>query len=86
MGRWDKLRPRGGVISGLGQAPARQGKFAEAEPLVIAGFSELKANGEIFFGDRTRMLQAALDAIVQVYRAAGKPDQAAEWEKKRAEM
>ncbi len=86
VSRWDKLRPRGRVISGLGQALAGQGKFAEAEPLVIAGFSELKSNGEILFGDRTRMLRAALDAIVQVYRIAGKPDQAAEWERQRAEL
>ena len=86
VSRWDRLRPRGRVISGLGRALAGQGKFVQAEPLVIAEFSELKANGEIFFGDRTRMLHAALDAIVQVYRAAGKPDQAAEWERKRAEL
>ena len=84
--QWNKVRPRGRIISGLGQSLAGQGKLAEAEPLLVAGFSELVAQRHTFWGDPSWMLREALEAVVQFYRAAGKPDLAAEWELKRNEL
>jgi tetratricopeptide (TPR) repeat protein len=78
--QWIKHRPRGRIVSGLGQALAGQGKFAEAEPLVIGGFSELMANRETFWGDPTRMCREAGEAVVRFYRAWDKPDKAVQWE------
>jgi hypothetical protein len=83
---WDLHRPRARIVIGLGQALAGQEKFAEAEPEVIEGFSTLMANRKTLRGDTTLMVREALEAVVQVYRAAGKPEQAAEWEKKRGEL
>jgi hypothetical protein len=82
----DLHRPRARIVSGLGQALAGQGKFADAEPVVIEGFSTLMANRKILRGDTTLMAREALDAVVQFYRAAGKPEKAEEWERKKAEL
>jgi hypothetical protein len=84
--QWDKTRPQGRVVSGLGQALARQGKFAEAERFLIDGFSDLIAKRKTFWGEPTLMLREALEAVVQVYNAAGKPEKAAEWQEKMVEL
>jgi hypothetical protein len=86
INQWNRVRPRGRIISGLGQALAGQGKLAEAERLVVAGFSDLVAQRATLWGDPSWMLREALDAVVRFYHAAGKPDQAAEWERKKAEV
>jgi hypothetical protein len=83
---WEKLSPRGRMESGLGQALVGQGKFAEAEPLLVAGFSELVAQRHTLWGDPTWMVREALDAVVQFYRLAGKAEKAAEWERKNADL
>ena len=70
----------------MGQALARQGKLADAEPLLVEGITELISRRETFWGDPTLMLREALDAVVQFYRAAGKLDQAVEWEARREEL
>ena len=79
------LRPRARAVSGLGQALAGQGRFAEAEPLVVQAFQELQANEHRIAGDRAGMVREALDAVVALYTAWGKPDKVAEWQAKRAE-
>jgi len=62
------------------------GPRPEAEPVVIEGFSTLMANRKTLRGDTTLMVREAIEAVVQVYRAAGKPDIAAEWEQKMNEL
>ena len=80
-----RLHPRQRALSGLGQALAGQGKFAEAEPLVVQGYQELQANENRIAGDRAGMIREALDAVVALYTAWGKPDKVAEWQAKRVE-
>jgi tetratricopeptide (TPR) repeat protein len=77
-----RLRPKQRALSGLGQALARQGKFAEAEPLVLQAFQELKADELHLAGDRAGMVRQALEAVVELYRAWQKPEQLNEWSAK----
>ena len=72
-------RPRGCAESGLAVALAGQGKFAEAEPLVVHAFEDLKANVSIYAGDAHRLVRDASDAVVALYVAWGKPDKVAAW-------
>jgi hypothetical protein len=72
-------------VSGLGQALAGQGKFAEAEPLVVQAFEELKAKEHHIAGDGSGIVREALDAVIAVYRAWGKPEKLAEWRQKLSE-
>jgi hypothetical protein len=73
-------------VSGFGQALAGQGQFAEAERMIVQGFSELVENRKSFRGDPALMLHEALDAVVEFYRRAGDAEKAAEWERKRTEL
>jgi tetratricopeptide (TPR) repeat protein len=81
-----RLNPRPRAVSGLGQALAGQGKFAEAETLVVQAFQELQANEQRIAGDRSGMLREALDAVIALYRAWGKPEKVAEWSAKLGEL
>jgi serine/threonine protein kinase/tetratricopeptide (TPR) repeat protein len=74
-----RLHPRQQAMSGLGQALAGQGKFAEAEPLVVQAFQELQANEHRIAGDRAGMVREARDAMLALYTAWGKPEKIAEW-------
>jgi eukaryotic-like serine/threonine-protein kinase len=60
--------------SQLGAALAGEGKFAEAEPLLLEAYTTLQAGTAP--PDRSR---AALRRIVQLYESWGKTDRAAEW-------
>ena len=80
-----RLRPRQLAVSGLGQALAGQGKFAEAEPLVVQAFEELQANEHRIAGDRAGIVRAAHDAVIALYAAWEKPDKTAEWKQKLGE-
>jgi eukaryotic-like serine/threonine-protein kinase len=78
-----RVRPRARAESGLGTALAGQGKFAEAEPLVVHAFEELKANESSIGGDAGGMVREAFDAVVALYAAWEKPDKVAEWQARR---
>jgi eukaryotic-like serine/threonine-protein kinase len=77
-----RLHPRPRAVSGLGQALAGQGKFAEAEPLVVQAFEELQANEQRIAGDRSGVVRDACDAVIALYTAWGKPEKVAEWKQK----
>lgn len=77
-----RLRPKARARIGLGQALAGQGKFAEAERHVLQGFDELKAHQDELAGDRRAILREAVEAVVQVYTASGRREQAEEWRNK----
>jgi serine/threonine protein kinase len=70
----------------LGDSLLGQKKYAEAESLLLAGYEGLK-HGENaippFLVKETRATEA-LERLVQLYNAWGKPDKAAEWLKKLA--
>ena len=65
--------------STLGGSLLGQGKYALAEPLIIAGYEGLKARaGTVPTGAEMRLAEAA-ERVVQLYDAWGKKDNAAQW-------
>ena len=63
----------------LGGALLSQEKYAEAEPLILAGYEGLKARqAKIPPPARPRLAEAA-QRVVRLYDAWGKPDRAAAW-------
>jgi eukaryotic-like serine/threonine-protein kinase len=70
------------AMSLLGGALLGQGRFAEAEPLSVAGYEGMKAReARIDMPNRFRLSDAA-ERVVQLYEAWGKPDHAATWKTK----
>jgi len=73
----DALRSR------LGEALHRQGRHAEAEPLLLAGYAGMKEKDEkLPIGDRN--LSNAAERLVRLYTALGRPDEAMKWQAERA--
>jgi len=61
-----------------------QKKYAEAEPLLLAGYEGMeKRQAKIYFSDKP-LLAEALERVIQLYEATGKKDQAEKWRQKRA--
>jgi serine/threonine protein kinase/Tfp pilus assembly protein PilF len=70
----------------LGACLLGQQKYAEAEPLLRTGYEEMKQRqGKIPAQGQARLTEA-LDRLVQLYDAWGKPDQAARWRAKRDQL
>jgi serine/threonine protein kinase/Tfp pilus assembly protein PilF len=64
----------------LGGALLGQQRFADAEPLLLDGYRGLKQiEAQIPEEDRDIALPDALDRLIQLYDAWGKPDEAAKW-------
>jgi non-specific serine/threonine protein kinase/serine/threonine-protein kinase len=74
-----RVHPRARAESGLGTALAGQKKFAEAEPLLIHAFEELKTNESSYGGDARAMVREASEAVVALYDDSGRFPKAAEW-------
>jgi hypothetical protein len=67
----------------LGGALLGQKKYAEAEPLLLAGYQGMKQREKtIPPPGRPRLVEAAL-RLEQLYEALGKKDEAARWKKER---
>ncbi len=67
--------------SQLGGALSGQEKYAEAEPLLLAGYEGMKQReAKIPLPEKVR-LTAALEWLVQLYEAVEKKDQSAKWRK-----
>jgi hypothetical protein len=65
----------------LGEALLGQKKYAEAEPLLKAGYLGLKERqGKIPPASQTRLTEA-LERLVRLYEATGRPEEAARWRK-----
>jgi serine/threonine protein kinase/lipopolysaccharide biosynthesis regulator YciM len=70
----------------LGGALLGQENYAEAEPLLLAGYEGLKQRqAKIPRGDK-KSLAEALDRLVQLYDTWGKPDRANQWRAERAKL
>jgi tetratricopeptide (TPR) repeat protein len=67
----------------LGRVLAEQKKFAEAEPLLLAGYKGLKANAGKTPDWGKHYLPDALEWLAQIYEDWGKPDEAAKWRSER---
>jgi tetratricopeptide (TPR) repeat protein len=66
----------------LGGALLGQEKYAAAEPLLLQGYAGLKEQREATIPDEFRGCPTqALERMVQLYDAWGKPDEAAKWRK-----
>jgi len=63
--------------------PAGQTKFAEAEPLLLAGYEGMKElEGTIPAIIRKVRVTESIERLVQLYEVTGKKDKAAEWRAK----
>jgi hypothetical protein len=65
----------------LGAALAEMQNYADAEPLLLEGYDGLKQRAAKIPADRKVVLTEALERLVQLYDAWGKPDEAAKWRK-----
>jgi len=65
----------------LGDAVLGQEKYAEAEPLLLQGYEGLKQRAAQVPAHHKRRLLEALERLVQLYDAWGKPEEAAKWRK-----
>ena len=65
----------------LGQALLGQGKFADAEPLLLGGLRGMKQRSAKVPADRKVLVTECLKRLVQLYDAWGKPAEAAKWRK-----
>ena len=68
------------VRSVLGAALTGQDKYADAEPLLLAGYSQMRDAADSIPDElREARLREALERIVKLYESWGKPDKAAEY-------
>jgi tetratricopeptide (TPR) repeat protein len=68
----------------LGGSLLAQKKYADAEPLLLAGYEGMnQRQAKIYFPDKP-LLAEALERVIQFYDATGKKDQAEQWRQKRA--
>jgi hypothetical protein len=65
----------------LGGALLGQKKYAEAEPLLVAGYEGMKKREATIPTQGKVRLAEALERLIQLYEATGKPDHAAQWRK-----
>jgi hypothetical protein len=68
------------VQSMLGGVFLGQKKYAEAEPLLLSAYEGLKASEDKSSHEKLRRKEA-LQRVVQLYRATGRPEKVAEWNK-----
>jgi len=66
----------------LGEALAQQGKYAEAEPLLVAGYEQLKESETMLPTQREIRLTESLRRLVDFYVATGQTAKADEWRAK----
>src|SRR5262249_48760304 len=62
----------------LGHCLVEQGKFAEAEPFLLAGYDELSRTE-----GTARSIARAIDWTIALYERSGRPEDAERWRKKR---
>jgi hypothetical protein len=68
----------------LGGALLGQKRYANAEPLLVAGYEGMKAREKAIPPQNRARIPEALDRLVEFYTARGKPDEAATWLAERA--
>jgi len=75
---WDRFRAE----SLVGASLAGQKKYAEAEPLLLDGYTGLVARKDRVLMPDWYHLDRAREWLIQLYQHWGKPEKAAEWRKK----
>jgi serine/threonine protein kinase len=74
---WETFEAR----SLLGGSLVGEKKYAEAEPLLLAGYKGMKERAEKIPARDKRRLNDVLRYLVRLYHATGKPEEAAKWER-----
>jgi hypothetical protein len=70
-------------MSQLGRALLGQGKYAEAEPLIVQGFEGMKFRAATIPEPvKIAHLSEAAGRVVQLYKVWGKPEKARAWAEK----
>jgi hypothetical protein len=72
--------------SQLGGSLLGQQRFAEAEPLLLAGYEGMKKRKEIIWAHDLVRLTEAADRLVELYTALGKQEEAEKWRALRDEQ
>jgi eukaryotic-like serine/threonine-protein kinase len=84
--RYEKVRPnvyqRYNSESLLGQSLMAEGKYAEAEPLLLSGYKGLLQRRDKMSVPNRQYVQLAADRVVRLYVEWGKPKKAQEWRNK----
>jgi len=70
------------TMSQLGGALFGQGEFAEAEPLIVEGYSGMKAREQAIPPVGRPRLPEAAERVVRLYERWGKPERVVEWKAK----
>jgi eukaryotic-like serine/threonine-protein kinase len=65
--------------SQLGDSLLGQGRFDEAEPLIVSGYEGLKAREETIRPEARPRLAETAERVVRLYEQWGRPDKAAAW-------
>jgi tetratricopeptide (TPR) repeat protein len=74
---WETFNTR----SLLGGALLAQQKYADAEPLLLAGYEGLKQREKMIQPPDLVCIPEAIERLVQLYEATGRKDEAAKWRK-----
>jgi hypothetical protein len=67
----------------LGAALLGRKRYADAEPLLLAGYEGMNKHAGSIPPSAHRSPAEVIEHLVQLYTAMGKQDQAAEWQQKR---
>jgi hypothetical protein len=70
----------------LGRALFGQKKYADAEPLLRAGYEGVKARAETLTPARKHYIRDTLDCLIKLAEATGKADLAKAWKEELARM
>jgi tetratricopeptide (TPR) repeat protein len=68
----------------LGGALVGQGKYAEAEPLLLAGYAGMKQREKAIPSQGLARIPEALDRLIELYTATDKPEEVTKWRAERA--
>jgi eukaryotic-like serine/threonine-protein kinase len=68
----------------LGGALTGQKKYAEAEPLLVKGYDGMKAREKAILMESGTRIPEALDRLIELYAASGRPDEAKKYRDLRA--
>jgi tetratricopeptide (TPR) repeat protein len=68
----------------LGGALLGQQRYAEAEPLLLAGYEGMKAREKTIPPQGATRIPDALDRLIELYTVTNKPDEAMKWRAERA--
>ena len=70
--------------SQLGGALLGQKKYADAEPLLLAGYEGMKQREKTIPPQGSTRISEALDRLIELYAATNKPDDVKKWRAERA--